>query len=155
MKRAGVVISVNTSPGGIPKRPLEAVEVSHDGLAGDGHNHEKHGPPLQAVSLIDVEDLNDLRAEGYDVGAGATGENVTCRGLDVDSLEVGDRLRFSGGLEIELTKRRKPCYVLDAIHPELKRVIAGRCGYMARVITPATLRPGETIEVVAAAAISA
>jgi len=140
------VVSVNISPGGIPKTAVESVEVTFDGLAGDGHNHDKHNTPLQAVSLIDLEDLHDLRDEGYDVSPGATGENVTCRGLSVDDLEIGDRLRFSGGLEVELTKRRKPCYVLDAISPDLKKTIVGRCGYLAKVIRPAALRPGETIE---------
>ena len=141
------VVSVQISAGGIPKTPVESVEVSYDGLRGDAHNHEKHNTPLQAVCLIDLEDLDDLRAEGFAVGPGATGENVTVRGLDIDALTVGDRLRFTGGLLIELTKRRKPCYVLDAIDPALKGSIRDRCGFYARVIEPGTLQPGEAIEV--------
>lgn len=146
------VLSINTSPGGIPKRPHESIEVTPSGLAGDGHNHEKHNNPLFAVSLIDVEDLDDLRDEGFDVYPGATGENVTVRGLDVDDLDIGDRLRFSGGVEVELTKKRKPCYVLDAISPELKKTIVGRCGFLAKVITPGKLATGETIDAVPAGA---
>jgi MOSC domain-containing protein YiiM len=141
------VISVNTSDGGIPKRPVDEVRVTADGLDGDAHDHEKHNTPLQAVSLIDAEDLDDLTAEGFDLSPGATGENVTVRGLDVDDLQIGDTLRFSNGVEVELTKRRKPCYVLDAISPELKTVIVGRCGFYAKVVTPGVLRAGETIEV--------
>jgi MOSC domain-containing protein YiiM len=72
---------------------------------------------------------------------------VTVRDLQVDDLEIGDRLTFSGGVELELTKKRKPCYVLDAIDPRLKEVIVGRCGFLAKVLTPGPLQTGETIEV--------
>jgi len=148
---APTVISVNISTGGIPKAPIPRGSVTTDGLLGDGHDHEKHNTPLQALSLIDVEDLDDLRREGFEVFPGATGENVTLRGLDVDALEVGDRIAFSGGVSIELTKRRKPCYVLDAISPELKRVIVGRCGFYAKILQAGDLTPGETVAVTRAA----
>lgn len=145
------VVSINTSPGGIPKRPVQVAAVVRAGLIGDGHNHEKHITPMQAISILDVEDLDDLCREGFEVFPGATGENITARDLNVDALSVGDRLRFSGGVEIELTKRRKPCYVLDAIDPQLKRVIVGRCGFLAKVIHEGEIRAGETIEVIRAA----
>ncbi|MHC4769741.1 MAG: MOSC domain-containing protein [Planctomycetota bacterium] len=141
------IISVNISPGGIPKQPIEVGPVSADGIAGDGHDHEKHITPIQAICLIDAEDLDDLRAEGYDVGPGALGENLTVRGLNVDDLAPGDRLRLSGGVELEYTKPRKPCYVLDPISPKLKEVVKGRCGGYAKVITPGEIRPGESIDV--------
>ena len=136
------VVSVNISPGGIPKRPVEVGELSPDGLVGDAHDHDKHNTPLQAISIIDEEDLDDLRAEGFDVGPGATGENLTVRGLEADGLAVGDRLRLSGGVELEFTKPRKPCFVLDAISPRLKEVIGGRCGGYARVIRPGEISLG-------------
>lgn len=143
-----VVVSVNISGGGIPKLPVPAATVEPAGLVGDAHDHEKHNTPVQAVSIIDLEDLDNLRAEGFDVAPGATGENITVRGLDVDALEVGDRLHFSGGVAVELSKRRKPCYVLDAIDPELKVAISGRCGFYARVCTTGAIRSGEQIDVV-------
>jgi MOSC domain-containing protein YiiM len=142
------IVSINISSGGIPKRPVSRAQVTLAGLAGDAHNHDKHNTPVQAISIIDEEDLDDLHAEGFDVYAGASGENITVRGLNVDALAVGDRLRFSsGGVEVELTKPRKPCYVLDAIDPRLKDAIAGRCGYLAKVIRSGEIRAGETIEV--------
>jgi len=144
---AATVVSVNISGGGIPKRPVEAGEVTVDGLAGDAHDHDKHNTPLQAISLLDVEDLDDLRREGFDVGPGITGENVTVRDLNVDDMEIGDQIRLSGGVMLELTKKRNPCYVLDAIDPELKTVIVGRCGFYAKVLETGQISPGETLEV--------
>ena len=146
------MVSVNISGGGIPKLPVEMARVLSAGLQSDRHNHEKHNTPLQAISIIDVEDLDDLRAEGFDVHPGATGENITVRNLNVDALNVGDRLRFSGGVELELTKVRQPCYVLDAIDPQLKKAIIGRCGFLAKVVGEGELRAGEEIKVIALAA---
>jgi len=42
--------------------------------------------------------------------------------------------KFSGGVVLEISKVRKPCYVLDAINPKLKEDIVGRCGMYAKVI---------------------
>lgn len=142
------IVSVNISPGGIPKHPIQVGEVGEAGLAGDGHDHEKHNTPLQAVCLIDLESLDELRAEGFDVYPGATGENLTLQGVGVDALEVGDRLLLSGGVQLELTKRRKPCYVLDAIRPDLKTAIVGRCGYYAAVRRGGAVSADEQVEVV-------
>ncbi len=141
------VISVNRSSGGIPKRPIERGQVTEAGLLGDAHDHEKHRTPLQAISVIDMEDLEDLEAEGFDVFPGATGENLTVRGLSVDELAVGDRLELSGGTLLELSKRRQPCYVLDAIDPRLKTAIRNRCGFYARVIRGGAVAAGETVRV--------
>jgi MOSC domain-containing protein YiiM len=142
-----VIVAVNISPGGIPKTPLEVVEVTSEGIRGDGHNHDKHNSPMQAICLIDEEDLDDLRGEGFDVHPGATGENVTLRGVSVDDLAIGDRLRFAGGVEVEITRVRNPCYVLDAIDPTLKKAIRGRCGMYAKVIEGGKLRAGESVEI--------
>jgi MOSC domain-containing protein YiiM len=142
-----IVLSVNISPGGIPKRPVGRGEVTCDGIVGDSHNHEKHITPLQAFLLIDIEDIEQLQREGYRVYPGAMGENLTCRGLDVDSLPPGARLAFPGGLVLELTKARKPCYVLDSIDPVLKKVVVGRAGMYARVVEAGPIRAGERIDV--------
>ena len=147
MSDAGpTVLAVNISAGGIPKLPITVGHVTGGGLEGDAHDHEKHNTPLQAICLINGEVLDELREEGFDVGPGATGENLTVRGLDVEALEPGDRLQLSGGVQLEYTKKRKPCYVLDAIHADLKDAIRGRCGGYAKVITGGELRAGETIE---------
>ena len=140
------VIAVNISGGGIPKRPIPVGRVIDSGLAGDAHDHDKHNTPLQAICLLNGEILDDLRAEGFDVGPGVTGENLTVRGLDVEALEPGDRLLFSGGVQLEYTKKRKPCFVLDPIHEDFQEAFRGRCGGYAKVIQGGEVRPGETIK---------
>jgi MOSC domain-containing protein YiiM len=141
------VVAVNISPGGIPKLPVDDIFVIDDGLVGDGRAHAKHLKPTRAVSLLDEEIVDALREEGYAVGPGAMGENLTVRALDLQRLAVGARLRVDGGVEIELTEPRKPCFVLDSIDPALQTAVLGRFGFMAKVITGGWLRCGASVEV--------
>lgn len=118
-----------------------------DGILGDGRAHAKHLKPTRAISLLEEHIISQIQAQGYAVAPGAMGENLTIRGLDLLALAPGTRLRFSGGVEIELVEPRTPCFVLDAIHPDLKAVVRGRFGSMARVVTEGVLRVGESFSV--------
>jgi MOSC domain-containing protein YiiM len=142
--RTGRVVALCTSPGGIPKRPLAEVVVSAGGLAGDGRSHAKHIRPDRAVSLFDLEILQQLVREGFPLKPGTAGENLTVEGLDVQSLPPGTILEI-GDVVLRLEAPRKPCYVLDAIDPRLKDVIVGRCGYLASVLRGGTLHIGAAI----------
>lgn len=144
----GTILAVCISPGGVPKLPVQRARATVDGLEGDGRDHAKHAKPSRAISLMDHELLDDLRAEGYALEPGTIGENLTVRGLNVQGLAVGDVLELSGGVVLELTEMRKPCFVLDAIDPRLKDDVVGRCGFMAKVVREGDIGPGETIRVV-------
>ncbi len=148
MNNISTVVSVNISSGGIPKKPIVCVRILSSGLQGDGHHHAKHCRLEQAVSFQDVEKLAELRSEGYPLYCGAIGENISVANLNVNSLPLGTILNFSGGVQLEITKIRNPCYVLDAIHPRLKEVIVGRCGMYAKVLREGMLRSGEAIEAI-------
>jgi MOSC domain-containing protein YiiM len=141
------VVAVCISSGGVPKRRVTSAQVTGDGLVGDGHAHQKHCRPHRAVSIQDLELLDELRAEGYPVGPGIMGENVTVRGLNVQQLAPGDRLRFENGPTVELTEPRKPCFVLDAIDPALQVAVVGRCGFLGSVVRTGRLFPGQHIVV--------
>ena len=142
------VVSLNISKGGIPKLPVDSVEINFTGLKGDGHNHVKHYRPEQAVSLQDFEKLLELNKEGYSLLCGTTGENISVCHLNVNGLALGTILNFSGGVQLEISKIRQPCYVLDAIDPALKKNILGRCGMYAKVIKEGVVKTAEPIQVV-------
>ncbi|MBI5415448.1 MAG: MOSC domain-containing protein [Candidatus Omnitrophica bacterium] len=141
------IVSINISRGGIPKLPVSSVRLISSGLEGDGHNHAKHNTPLQAVCIQDIEKLIDLSRNGYSLSPGKAGENLTVENLHVNNLPLGTVLQFSGGVVLELSKIRKPCYVMDAIHPRLKEDAVGRHGMYAKVIREGFLIVGETIAV--------
>jgi len=140
----GRLTAVCVSSGGIPKSTVNAVRVTQHGLAGDGHAHAKHDRPHRAISLFDLEILMQLQREGFPLYPGAIGENLTVAGLHVQRLTPGTLLEI-GDVLLRLEEPRKPCYVLDAINPCLKDVIAGRCGYMASVVQCGVLQPGMEI----------
>ena len=145
--KLGRVVAVCVSRGSIPKRTLSAVQVTTDGLQGDGHAHAKHNRPERAVSLFDLEILTQLQREGFPLYPGAIGENLTVEGLHVQRLPSGTLLEI-GDVLLRLEEPRKPCYVLDAISPCLMDVIVGRCGYMASVLEGGMIRPSMEIVVV-------
>src|SRR5436305_6141896 len=117
----GKIIQINTSRGGIPKRPVPEAIVTPLGLEGDSCAHPQiHGGPKQAVLLITAETIEELAARGYPVYPGALGENLTTRGLDRSQLRYGQRLRAGTAL-LEITKRRSPCDSLDVYGATIKQ----------------------------------
>jgi MOSC domain-containing protein YiiM len=140
------VVAVSISAGGIPKLPQDSAWAAHDGLVGDGRNHAKHIRPDRAVSLFDLEILEQLVAEGFPLTPGAAGENLTVADLHVQHMAPGTLLQI-GDVLLKLEQPRKPCYVLDAIDPRLKDAIVGRCGYLASVVREGIIAPGMEIVV--------
>lgn len=107
--RVGRVTQINTSSGGVPKRPVDEVGVTSEGLTGDRQADQKHhGRPFQAVCLWSNGALTDLAAAGHHVFAGAVGENFTIDGLDWTTLRAGARLRVGSTL-LELSFPAVPC----------------------------------------------
>jgi MOSC domain-containing protein YiiM len=145
------LISVNISSGGIPKLPVPRGQVTFEGLVGDGRDHAKHIKPSRAICTLDLEIIEQLREEGFPVNPGDLGENLTLSGCRDWQIVPGARLRFGGGVEIEISEARRPCFVLDALHPDLKHVTVGRLGWMARVTKTGWIIPGEEVELILAA----
>lgn len=139
------VVAVSISTGGIPKLPQPIARLESLGFRGDGRFHAKHAVPERAVSLLDLEVLGQLVAEGFPLRPGTIGENLLVADLGVQQMPVGTRLRIGGDVELRLEAPRKPCYVLDAIDPRLKDEIVGRCGYLASVVRGGLVSPGMPI----------
>lgn len=147
----GLVISINISPGGIPRLSRPDAWLTVDGLVGDGRNHAKHVRRERAISLLDDEIIEWLGEQGFAIVPGAIGENLTVRGVGVQPMPPGTLLQI-GEIIVRLEEPRKPCYVLDAIDPRLKDVLQGRCGYMASVVRGGLLLPGAPVSLLDGAA---
>ena len=145
---SAILAQLNTSPGGIPKTPVLFARVTAEGVAGDRQKNRKyHGGPDRAVCLYSEELYADLRAEGVDLINGAVGENFTTRGVNLQHLAAGDRLRVGDDCVIEITEVRIPCRTLAKWGPNLARLMQGRSGWLAKVIGEGTVRPGDAIAV--------
>lgn len=143
----GVLTQLNISPGGMPKLPVAEARVTVDGVAGDWQRNRKfHGGPNRAVCIYSEELYAWLRESGVDLVNGAVGENFTTRGIDLNRLEPGDRLRV-GECLIEITKVRVPCSNLKKWDVDLPEMIVGRSGWVAKVVEEGVVKAGDGIEV--------
>jgi MOSC domain-containing protein YiiM len=156
----GIVLQVNTSRGGVPKRAIEEATITIDGLVGDAWNHPNiHGGRRQAALLITAEGIEDLAALGFPLYPGALGENITSRLLDRRAIRLGQRYRVGSAL-LEITRVRVPCATLNVYGTGIQaamydvRVQAGDTGsprwglsgFYAAVVEPGAARVGDSID---------
>ena len=115
-------------------------------------------PNLRQVHLIHAELHDELATRGFDVAAGAMGENVTTRGIDVLTLARGTRLHLGPDAVVEVTGLRNPCAQLDRLLPGLTQAVLDRdddgalvrkAGIMGVVVTGGVVASGDRIAVVA------
>jgi MOSC domain-containing protein YiiM len=151
MAEQGVIVSINVSRGGVPKLPVPEALVSSSGIDGDGQRDRRHhGGPDRALCLYSMERIEALHREGHSIAPGTTGENLTIRGLDWDTIAPGVQLR-AGGVTMEVTAYASPCAsirpsfagedsgrISQKLHPGWSRVYA-------RVVEPGELRVGDTV----------
>ncbi len=105
----GTVTQINTSEGGVPKRPVAGGTITAAGLAGDRQADRKHhGRPFQALCLWSSEVIAELAADGHPIEPGFAGENLTLSGVRWADLRPGTTLRI-GTAEAELFYPAVPC----------------------------------------------
>jgi len=156
--RIGVLVSINVSGGGVPKRRITDAKVSRLGLLGDAQNDTKHhGGPERAVCVYSLERILSLKQEGHPIDVGTAGENLTVEGIDWDLIVPGARLRLGDEVLLEVASFTNPCKTIKAsfidgkfvriaqkLHPGWSRVYA-------RVLTEGEIRFGDPVEVIPAA----
>lgn len=137
---------------GTIKKPIEKVELKIDhGIVNDGHAGNWH----RQISLLSIEDINTFSDECLekkgtrpDLPPGCFAENILTSGIDLSTLPIGSRIRFSdpnSGPVVEITQIGKECH--DGC--EIKR-ITGACvmpkkGLFAKVITNGFIKEGDHI----------
>lgn len=151
----GRVARINISPGGVPKLPVPRATITRAGILGDRQNDTKHhGGPDRAVCLFSLEVIERLRAEGHPISPGTAGENLTLAGLDWPSVVPGCRLRFAGGVELEVASYCGPCATIRESFTGLnfrrirQELHPGQSRLYARVIREGELEAGEHVRVV-------
>ena len=113
-------------------------------------------PNLRQVHLLGGEVLDRLVSEGFKVGPGVVGENITTRGLELHDLPRGTLLRIGAEALVRLTGLRNPCLQLDRFQPGLMQAVLGRgdrgevtlrCGVMGVVEADGLVQPGDLISI--------
>ena len=122
----------------LPMEELPEVRVA-DNEGFEGCAHARPDSPRQ-VLLVDSETL-----EAMNLSPGIIGENITTSGLNVNGLEIGQKLRV-GETHLEVSAVCTPCDQLERIRPGLRREMWGRRGMLCRVIEGGMIRRGDPIE---------
>lgn len=143
--------SINTSRGGVPKRPVFDAFIDEAGLSGDAQaNRDLHGGPDRAVVLYSLDLIRQLQAEGHPIAPGATGENLTIEGLDWSAVVPGVRLDV-GGVRLEITRYAPPCRSIRGafLGGRYQRISQtehpGWSHVCARVLEPGLVSPGDPV----------
>ena len=111
-------------------------------------------PNLRQVHLIHAELFDELEAQGFDVAAGAMGENITTRGIDLLGLPTNARLLIGKSAVIEVTGLRNPCVQIDRFRKGLMKAVLGKdedgnlirkSGIMGIVVEGGDIRPGDAV----------
>ena len=141
--------------------------VAGHGVEGDAHfgttvkhrsrvARDPNQPNLRQVHLMHAELFDELRAQGFSVGAGELGENITTRGVNLLSLPRGTRLKIGRDAVVELTGLRNPCVQIDRFQPGLLAAVLAKgdageivrkSGVMGVVVTGGDVQVGDAIEV--------
>ena len=129
---------------GVVKENVPQVElVVEHGIKGDVH---AEGGKRQ-VSLLALESIEKMRATGAQVNPGDFAENITTRGVAVDALPLGTRLKIGPEAELIVTQIGKACHHGCAIRELVGDCVMPREGVFGRVVQGGMVQPGDLIEV--------
>jgi MOSC domain-containing protein YiiM len=151
----GLVESIQSSTGGVPKLPVRTAVVGPSGIEGDGHNNRRnHGRPWQALCIYSSDLLGELEAEGHPIGAGSAGENLTISGIDWTRMRGGLTITI-GAVGLQTSGPAAPCHKIGDcfVDREWNRIDHGErpgwARWYASVRTGGTIQPGDTVTITA------
>jgi MOSC domain-containing protein YiiM len=121
--------------------PVGVLRKAH-GLVGDAHAGSQ-----REVSLLAVESIEKMRAQGLSLSPGDFAENLTTSGLLLHTLPLGTRLRVGTEALLEITQIGKTCHSACEI-----RRLTGDCimpteGVFARVLAGGEIKAQDDIAI--------
>ncbi len=140
----GKIVAVCTSEKtGIRKTNVGSALVKINwGIEGDAHAGEWH----RQVSLLAIESIDKMRAQGLEVGPGDFAENITTEGLVLYELPIGTRMRMGETLA-EVTQIGKVCHDRCAIYEQAGDCVMPREGIFVRILQGGRVNVGDEIEI--------
>ena len=115
-------------------------------IAGGGIDGDRKGKGRdRQLNVMSAKTLAILADEGFKTGPGQMGEQIVLDGIEVDSLSVGARIRLGESAVIEVTIARTGCDRFEHIQGKLKKLVRGRLGVMARVVTGGPIALGDPV----------
>jgi MOSC domain-containing protein YiiM len=150
----GHVVAIYVSPqAGVQLHSVaEAALEAHRGIVGDRYHLQvgtfseklKDKGDWQAT-LIELEEVERFNAEfGASLGPGSFRRNIVTAGVRLNDL-VGEQFSV-GSAVLEGVRLCEPCaYLGQHLGPEVVRGMAHKAGLRVRILTSATIRPGDLV----------
>lgn len=132
-----------------PKGPPIPLQEAHFRLEGGVPTDQRDRPGVKRpVSAICAEALDAVAAAlGIAIAPGASRRNLTVRGIDLDALVIGTRLRV-GDAAFELIDFCDACARMEsAIAPGASGAMQGRGGVILAVREEGLVRVGDAVRV--------
>lgn len=128
---------------GTVKKERERATLKADwGIDGDAHAGDWH----RQVSLLAAESITLVKEVLPTLKKGAFAENIITRGIALEKLGIGSRVRIGETVVLEITQIGKECHNSGcAIKKATGDCIMPREGLFARVIEGGTIGPGDRI----------
>jgi MOSC domain-containing protein YiiM len=146
MEKEAKIISINTSfQKGGKKSPIEKAYITALGIEGDAHSGDWH----RQVSMLSMESIKILNSKGAKASPGDFGENLTVSGIDMQGIEIGDRLTVIGSSAVlEVTQIGKHCDSPCSIYYEAGYCIMPTEGVFLKVISPGSISKDDMLEII-------
>lgn len=125
------IISVNTSENkGTVKTPVKEITLKPN----HGVEHDAHaGPWHRQVSLLGLESIEKIQAQGLNVKPGDFAENITTHGVILYDFPVGTKI-YIDECELEVTQIGKECHTGCEVFKQVGACVMPKEGIFARVI---------------------
>ncbi|MFA6465859.1 MAG: MOSC domain-containing protein [Desulfurivibrionaceae bacterium] len=137
-------VCVSVKKGMVKKDVPEILLKENWGIEGDAHAGDWH----RQVSLLAGESIDAVKKKMPHLKHGVFAENIVCRGVDLMSLAIGDRLVIGGQVVLEVTQIGKECHNAGcAIKKATGDCIMPKEGIFTKVIHGGVVKPGLAIEI--------
>ena len=108
----------------------------------------KVGRARRQINLMQREMLEQLADDGYDVSAGAMGEQLVVAGLHDAALQIGTVLQIGQQAQVCVMQPRNGCNRLVAIQGQPVSRSAGRLGVLVDVIQAGPIAVDDAVQVI-------
>ena len=124
-------VCLSHKKGIVKKEQPQVVVLDNWGIDGDAHAGDWH----RQVSLLAGESIDGVKDVLPTIKNGAFAENIITRGIDLITLQIGERLQVGDQVVLEITQIGKECHNSGcAIKKATGDCIMPREGIFARVI---------------------
>jgi MOSC domain-containing protein YiiM len=142
---ASVIAVCTSAKKGTRKTAVPEITVKENyGVAGDAHADSGWH---RQVSLLADESINKKRGKGMDLDCGDFAENITTKGIELNTLPLGTVFHIGDEVVLELTQIGKECHASCEIRTLIGDCIMPKEGIFTKVLKGGRVKAGDNIVV--------